>query len=282
MVRTQRPTWRSLHLAEHLHRLRRGSGLTSLEVAEQLGWDNSKVSRIENAKVYVTPTDCAHLLDLYGAGHATRASLLQLARDAKKRGWWASYGDAFATSFVDMEDVAVEINEWENQVIPGLLQTPEYARSLIRNAFPEAGDADIDRRLRARMARKPLLHRENAPYLHAVVDETAFRRAQADSPSTLVGQARALLDVPSNVTLQVLPFAAGLNRGVEGSFVLLKFAEELGPPKAYCETPGGHLYVESADDIRRCTLSFDSVQNATLSPGETADWLNQLVKECST
>lgn len=277
MARTQRPTWRSLHLAQQLRRLRQDAELTTVSVAEQLGWDNSRVSRIENAKVYVTAPDVEQMLDLYGVGSTTKAALLELARNAKKRGWWTAYGDAFTSSYVDMEDLALEIYNWETQYIPGLLQTPEYARKLLETAFPDADDEDIERRLRARMARKPVLQRKNPPELHAVVDEAAFRRI--GDPLVLSSQVRALLDLPPNVVFQVLPFTLGLSRGMEGSFVVVHLPDELGPPKAYCETPGGNLYVESAEDVRRCTLNFAAVSEAALSPEETTRWLGALLKE---
>lgn len=281
MARTQQPTWRSLHLAQRLRHIRQEAELTTVEVAEQLGWDNSRVSRIENAKVYVAPPDVEQLLDLYGVDAKTRATLLQIAKDAKKRGWWTFYGDAFTSSYVDMEDVALEIDNWETQFVPGLLQTAEYARQLLQLGDPAADEETIERRVRARMTRQTLLHRKRPPELHAVIDEAAFRRIQVDR-EVFEGQVRALLDPPSNVVIQVLPFAAGWSRGMEGSFVIVHLPKELGPPKAYCETPGGHLYVESAEDVRRCTLNFTAVSKAALSPEETAKWLGRLLKEQAT
>lgn len=280
MVRTLKPTWRSLRLATDLRRLRENAELSCESVGEQLNWDKSKVSRIETSKSYVSVSDCEQLLDLYGADTRTRTSLLDLARNAKKRGWWTAYRDVFSGTFMDMEDVAEEIDNWETEFIPGLLQTPEYARNIIQTAMPTASEDDVERRLRARMARKPLLQRANPPTLVAVLDEAVFRRMQVD-PTVLSGQIHALLEAPNNVSVQVLPFATGWNRGMEGPFVVLKFGTEIGQPKAYIDTPGGHLYVENVEDVRRCTLTFEAVRDAASTPEESADWLDRLAKECS-
>lgn len=281
MAKTLKPTWRSVRLGQDLRRLREKAKLQSLDVAEQLGWDRSKVSRIENAKVYVTPADVEAMLDLYGANTPTKSSLLSLAKDAGKRGWWTAYGDVFGGSYVDMEDLAIEIDDWENYVVPGILQTAEYARELLRGGLPGAPDEEIERRLRARMARKPLLHREKPPKLHVVLDESVFRRMQSDR-AILAGQVRALLDAPPNVIVQVLPFTAPWTAGTEGSCVVLKFDKHLSPPKAYVDSAGGDVYIESVEGVQRCTFVFDAVSKAAMSPEETAKWLGRLVKAQAT
>lgn len=278
MARTQKPTWRSVRLGQDLRRLREKAKLGSLEVAEQLGWDRSKVSRIETAKVYVTPADCEAMLDLYGVNTPTKTSLLKLAEEASKRGWWTAYGDVFGGSYVDMEDLAIEIDDWETYVVPGVLQTPEYARKLLRGGLPEAPEEEIERRLRARMARKPLLHREKPPKVHVVLDESVFRRMQSDH-DIFAGQVRALLDAPANVIVQVLPYTARWTAGTEGPCVVLKFDKQLSPPKAYVDSAGGDVYIESVEGVQRCTFVFDAVSKAAMPPEETAKWLGRLLKE---
>ena len=281
MAQTRKPTWRSVRLGQDLRRIREKAGLGSLEVAEQLGWDRSKVSRIENAKVYVTPADVEAMLDLYGANTPTKSSLLTLAKEAGKRGWWTAYGDVFGGSYVDMEDLAAEIDDWETQVVPGLLQTPEYARKIIRTTLASAPDEEIERRLRARMARKPVLHRAEPPKLHAVLDEAVLRRIQGDA-EVFRGQVRALLEAPPNVVVQMLPFRAGWNAGMDGPCVVLKFAKDLGPSKAYVDSAAGDVYVESVEGVQRCTFVFEAVKQAALSPEETAKWLGAQLKDQAT
>lgn len=278
MARTTSPTWRAKRLAGEIRRLREASDLTQEAVAEQLGWHLSKISNIERAKVSVTPTDVARVLDVIGVPSDVRSSLLDLARDAPKRGWWTAYGDVFTGSYVDMEDSAEEIWEWDPQVIAGPLQTAAYARAVFRAGYPDAPEDDIEQRVRARMARKPLLERDRgAPNFVHVIDEAALRRAPADH-AVMARQIRALLATPPNVTVQVLPFSAGLHMALDGPVIVLHFGGSI-PPKAYIETTGGDIYVESTEGVRRCSIVFEGVRNAALSPEESATWLARLAEE---
>jgi transcriptional regulator with XRE-family HTH domain len=278
MARTTSPTWRAKRLAGELRRLRDASGLTQEAVAEQLGWHLTKVSNIERAKVTVTPTDVALILDVIGVASDVRSGLVDLARNAAKRGWWAAYGDVFTGSYVDMEDSAEEIWEWGPQVIAGPLQTPAYARAVFRAVHPDAPEEEIEQRVRARMARKLLLERDKgAPRLVHVIDEAVFRRGIADR-RIMAQQIRALLNTPPNVTVQVLPFSAGLHIALDGPIIVLHFPGNI-PPKGYVETSGGDVYVESAEGVKRCTVVFNGVRKAALSPEESATWLTRLAEE---
>lgn len=278
MPRTTSPTWRAKRLAGELRRLREMSGLTQEGVAEQLGWHLSKISNIERAKVSVSPSDVGLILGVFGVSSSVRSTLVDLARDAAKRGWWTAYGDVFTGSYIDMEDSAEEIWEWGPQAISGLLQTSGYARAVIRTAHPEAPDEEIEQRVRARMARKPLLEREKgAPRLTAVIDEAVFRRAVSDR-RVMADQVRQLLNAPPTVTVRVLPFSVGLHMALDGPVIVLRFPGDL-PDKAYIETTGGDLYVESAEGVRRCTVVFRNVCDAALSPEDSASWLARMAEE---
>lgn len=278
MTPTKSPTWRAKRLAGELRRIRENSGLTQQDVAEQLGWHLSKISNIERAKVTVTPEDVGRTLDVYGVSSSVRAPLVQLAKDAGKHGWWTAYGDVFTGSYIDMEDSACEIWDWETQAIPGLLQTSTYARVILRAAQPDASREDIEQRIRGRMARKPLLEREDdAPSLTAVIDEAVFRRGVPDT-GVMAEQIQQLLKTPPNVTVRVLPFSASLHMALDGAFVVLKFPGTL-PDKAYIETTGGDLYVESAEGVKRCSLVFENVRDAALTPAESATWLTRMAEE---
>lgn len=271
-------TFRGKRLIGELRRLREAAGLSQDQVGRQLGWHFTRVSRIERGVSAVSPADTARLLDLFGVSAAVRDPLVQLARDAAVTGWWAAYGDVFTGSYIDMEDAATTIQDWELSGVPGLLQTSAYARAFIRTGTPDAPEQEIEQRVRARMARKPLLERDDPPAMQAVLDEAIFRRVPVDR-EVMGGQIRALLDVPSNVTVQVLPFAAGLHAGVGGSIVVLRFPELLSPPKAYAEGPGGDTYVESIQGVKRCIFVFEAAQRAALSPEDSTAWLAKLAEE---
>lgn len=278
MAESSDPNFRSAVLAAELRKLRDDAKLTSMTVAAQLDWNQTKISRIENAKMIVDPEDVRRLLELYGTDTATRAALLELARDAKnKHGWWASYGDPYAGRYVEMEDAATQINDFETAAVPGLLQTSAYAHLMITAHFPDAGEREIETHVRARMARKPLLDRGDAPGLHTIIDEAAFQRG-AGHTDVMAPQVQALMETPENVTVQVLPFSAGFHRALSGAFVVLHFPGRL-PDKAYVETSGGDLYVENAKDVRRCTVAFEHTSTAALSPDESTAWMAAFLKE---
>ncbi|HEY3684771.1 MAG TPA: helix-turn-helix transcriptional regulator [Streptosporangiaceae bacterium] len=281
----QSPPMRLRRLARELGAARRKAKLAQADVTARLGWNSSKISRLENGRSYPTIAEVTALLELYGTSTATRAALIELARQVKKRGWWASYGDIFTGSYMDAEDAAVEIREWENQLVPGLLQTPAYARTVFNAIWPDEDEDAIDQRVRARMARKALLDRENAPHLHAILDEAVFRRAAAHS-DVMAGQVRALTDHHANVTLQVLPFDRGLHGGIEGAFVIMSFPESedddgqwTDPDIAYIAGAAGEQYVESAEEVNRCNLTFSRIADAALTPKRTSTWLARHLKE---
>lgn len=277
MARTQSLTWRAVRLAGELRRLRESLRLSLQHVGTELGWHHSKLSRVERAEVGISSDDVAKLLDLYGVTSQKRASLMDLAEHAEDRGWWTAFGDVFTGSYMDMEDAAVRILTYEAQLIPGLLQTIAYAQANLRAGLPDASRQEIDQRLRARMARKALLSRENAPAMVAVIDEGAVRRMESDS-DVFLGQIRALLETPANVTVQILPFAATWHMAMSGPVTVLQFGEDISD-RAYVEHTAGDSYVESVEAVNRCSLVFEAAQAAALSPDDSAAWLTALAKE---
>lgn len=278
MARSRKLTFRGSRLAGELRRWRENAGLSQEQVGQHLATHFTSISRIERGLAEVQPATVTRMLDLYGVPSPTRESLVQLAKEASIVGWWTAYGDVFTGSYVDMEDSATLIRDWEIWVVPGLLQTSAYARALIRAGLPDAPDHEVEQRLRARMARKPLLERDNAPQMHAVLDEAVFRRAPTNR-DVMRGQIRALVETPPHVTIQVLPFEAGWHGGMAGPIVILDFPEELSPPKAYSEGPGGDAYIESMLGVKRCKLVFEAAQQAALSPEDTRAWLTRLAEE---
>jgi transcriptional regulator with XRE-family HTH domain len=263
------PTVRHRRLGRELRRLREHAGLTVAEVAVQLGWSISKVNRIENARIATTAADVGDACDLFGADSATKASLIQLCKDASRRGWWTAYSDVFTGSYIGMEAEAASIRMWQPLLVPGLFQTEGYARELFRQGRPDMGDSELDRRVAARMARKIVLMGESAPVLHAVIDEAVLRRSAGRG--VMVRQLDTLCEFAArdDVTVQVLPYHAGLHRGLEGAFSVLRFGEP-DPDVGYVETPAGDVYVEATDEVRRLMLTFEHLIGASLSPEDSA------------
>ncbi|MEV5706939.1 helix-turn-helix transcriptional regulator [Actinoallomurus sp. NPDC052274] len=209
MTEPHSPTVRGRKLASELRRLRKDVDLAVEEAAAQLGWSRFKVSRIEKAQTKPTIADLRAILDLYGVGNANRAALIELHKNSWRRGWWTDYSDVFRGSYVALEDDAVTIEEWSPQLIPGLLQTDDYARAVIRASLP-GDEAVVQRRVQARSARRTLLGRTDrtAPTFIAIIDEAALRRP-IGGPEVMRSQLRALLDAARrpNVSLRVMPYA---------------------------------------------------------------------------
>src|SRR5258708_2487347 len=179
MASEQSPTVRRRRLALELRRLREAAKLTCEEVAEHLECSASKISRVETGRVSVSPRDVRDMLELYGVPPQQREGLVQLARDSRQKGWWHAYSDSiqpqFAT-YLGLESAASEIRIYEVSLIPGLLQTEDYARAVISAGFMNSPSEDVERRVARRMARQPAVTRDDPPKIWAGLDEAALRR----------------------------------------------------------------------------------------------------------
>ncbi|MFC6879730.1 MULTISPECIES: helix-turn-helix domain-containing protein [Actinomadura] len=282
MVQPHSPTVRGRRLARELRQLRADAEITPEQAAVRLGWSRFKISRIERAQTKPSAADLNAMLDLYGADGGRRAALDHLAKNAWRRGWWTSYKDVFTGSYVGLEDEAATIRSWQIQVIPGLLQTELYARHLLEAAFP--GDpAAVDRRLQARMARKTLLSRKDAPVLDVVLDEAALRR-KVGSRLAMKEQllAIALASERPNVTVRVLANEAGAHAGLGGPFVILGFGAVLDEPDVvYVEGFGGDVFLESADEVARSNLTFNRICDVAMPPERSVAFIADVAEELS-
>ena len=280
MASESSPTVRGRFLALELKRLRDWAELTQLQAAQGLGWSESKISRIEAARQGVSAADVERLIGMYGVSEGERLKLLELARAAKKRGWWQKYGGAFTGPFVGLEDGASRIWEWEPQLVPGLLQTADYAREVIRAGLENPTEADVRDRVQARMARRELLNRgDDAPHLHAIIDEAVLRRTIGDADVMrdqlyeLAARARR-----SNVTLQVMPFSAGTHAGLEGPHIVLGFDEDV-LDIGFVEVSSGPVYLESVAEVALLKLKFERLTSKALSPEKSADLVKAALEE---
>lgn len=279
MPSTYSPTVRLRRLSRELRRMREEKGLTPDAAAAQLGWSRSKVSRIETGRTMASRSDVAAVCDLYGANSSERAGLIQLASEVRQRGWWTAYADVFTGSYIGLEDEAALIRQWEVQLIPGLLQTEDYARTVISMHRPEG---DAQRRVMARMARRTLLSQPNAPSFNAILDEAVLRRP-IGGRRVMHEQLEALLIAArrTNVTIQVLPYQAGEHAGLEGAFTILSFSDENDPNVAYVESTAGDIYVESTEQVQRCTLIFERIRGAALSPEDSLRLISETKEDLS-
>ncbi|MFF0577901.1 helix-turn-helix domain-containing protein [Streptosporangium saharense] len=267
---TRSPTVRHRRLGRELRKLREQAGLSPEEASRQLGWSRSKLNRVENARLLPGATDIGNACDLYGVDSTGKAGLVQLGKDAGKRGWWTAYSDVFTGSYIALETEATTIRKWEPILIPGLFQNEDYAREIIRTARPALSDAEVDRHVDARMARKMNLLGTRAPIMHALIDEGALTRP-VGSPGVMGRQLDDVLKVVDwpNVIVQVLPLTTGAHCGMQGGFSVLSFGNE-DPDVGYAEGPGGDVYIEAADQVRGLILTFERLAGMCLSPEKSA------------
>lgn len=273
------PSVRARRVARLLREYREQAGLTATSAAASLGWSQGKVSHIESARNKPSQHDIGLMLDLYGITSHDGAALMALAREAERRNWWTDYIGVLNGPYVALEDEATEILNYAPQVIPGLLQTQDYAREIITAGMPGVVE-DVDQRLRARMARQMVLTRDQSPpSLHVILDEAILERpiggpdVMRDQMYRLGSEARR-----PNVTIQVLPKAIGTHPGLEGSLIVLRFAEPLDPDVGYSEGFHGGTYLESPQQVARCNVSFERLSELALTPQESAAVIDAAAK----
>lgn len=256
------PTVRLWQLTETLRQLRERSGLTLDEAAEKLSamggkWSRSKLSRIENREQGVKDFDVERLLDTYEVTEPeSRRWILGLVARVRERGYWSAIRNDLPADFhelLSVEDALLSIRQLEMIVIPGLLQTPEYARALITGVNPGLPHDVAERRVIARIARQRVLTRPDPLQYHVILDEAVLTRP-IGSAAVMRGQLDKLIGAGESerITVQVLPMAAGANPAVEGSFSLLTLPEPI-PDFGYAERPGGAAYIEDRDEVRTLT-----------------------------
>jgi transcriptional regulator with XRE-family HTH domain len=277
------PTVRRRRLAAELRTLREAARLTCEEVAEHLECSASKISRVETGRVSVSPRDVRDMLSLYGVDEERRESLVQLARESRQKGWWHAYSDTiqpwFAT-YVGLEDASAEIRTYEVSLVPGLLQTEDYARTVISAGNITGAQEDVERRVALRMARQPALTGADPPQLWAVLDEAALRRA-VGGPGLMRLQLDHLAECAAmpNVAVQVIPFGAGAHPGMGKPFVILGFRERADPDVVYLEDLTSTLYLEDADEIDTYNRLFNHLRATALSFEESAALITSVAKD---
>ena len=275
----QSPTLRGRRLALELMRRREAVGLSREEAARQLEWSTSTIFRIETGRSRPQPGNVRVLLDLYGVTGAERDGLIQLARESRQPGWWHSFRDVLPNPYevyIGLEAGAASIRNFEPVVIPGLLQTEDYARKMFRGGPRELDQDEVERRVQVRMERQRILAKENRPRLWAVIDEAVIRRVVGD-PHVMREQLLHLVESAEQgkTTLQVVPFSAGAHAGTTGPFVILDFPGPTDPAVVYVETLAGDIYLEERADVTRYTIAFDRLLAAALHPDESVRLVEQ-------
>ncbi|WP_435111366.1 helix-turn-helix domain-containing protein [Nocardiopsis synnemataformans] len=273
------PTVRRRRLSAELIALREKAQLTLEQAAAKLEWSRAKIANIETGKrkrPYVT--DVELLLNIYGVtDEAHIEAFRDLTRQARTQGWWTKYGDLL-DAYTGFEAEASSISTYQPNVIPGLLQTPDYAAASARAAINSSDD--VERIVDARMRRQQILKTARPPRLWSVIDEAVIARGAGTK--VMREQIQHLVEMAerhTNITVQLLPFSAGLHAGASGPFVILDFPVAADPSLVYLETRHDGLYLEEPEVIADYRTVLGHVQGAALSPAESVTHLTSLIEE---
>ncbi|PSK89405.1 helix-turn-helix protein [Murinocardiopsis flavida] len=276
------PTVGKRQLARELRRSREAAKFTLDQVADELDWAKTKVHNYEHGRwTRGNLTDLRALLDLYGIHEPERrASLENLMRDAKRRGWWSAFGDAFDGSLPAFEDEATQMSSYEPVFIPGLLQKREYATSLM-NAYAFLAPDDIERKVEARMRRQEILNRQSPPIVSFVIEEAAVQR-MIGIPKVFGPQVQHLIDLAQNashVSIQVMPLRSGLHGALGSSFVILDFAGDYDLSIVHTETATRSGYLENKEEVALHRTMFTHACGSALSQEDSSALLTGLLQQ---
>ncbi len=281
------PTVRRRRLGSELRRLRESHSIELEEVADRVGLPPKKLSRIETGKAPTRTSYLKALLELYGVDDpGQRRVMLEMARDGHQRGWWAVWDGVLPTGFgiwVGLEAEAASLRVYEAQVVHGLLQTEDYARSVMSTVRRRQTGEEIERLVRLRMQRQGALHRPHPLDLWIILDEAVLHRMAGPS-RILREQLEHLYEACHwpNVTLQVLGFASGLHPGLGGSFTIIEFPERLDPDVVYTEGVTGQPYIEERDHLVRAHVeAFDLLRASALPPAQSARLIQSISERSS-
>ncbi|WP_433263734.1 helix-turn-helix domain-containing protein [Actinosynnema sp. CS-041913] len=280
MPQNQGPGVRRRVLASALVQLREEAGLSFDDVIRELGFSKSKISRIESAITGVSIVDTKALAELYRADPEKLQWLLRLAKVAKKRGWWHVYGDVlfdWFSEYVVLESEANTVSIFEIDLVPGLFQTPAYARQVMRAYAPDARDEVIDKRAELRQTRQHRVE-DGSLVVWGILDEAALRRVVGGSEvhQEQLLHLLKLAELP-NVTLQVLPFDKGQHMAMGTAFHLLKFLDF--PSVVYIDNLTGGLYLDDAAEVERYSLVFNHLRASALDPRESVALIRRVIGE---
>lgn len=276
--RAKPPTVRLRRLAAELRRLREESGYSREQVEDETGVHEGTLYRIETTRARPQRRTLITLLNLYSVPDSLRSELLELAKaaDGAQPYHWQLPGEYGA--YISFETEARSLHNYESLFIPGLLQTEDYAREVIRGTLPLANADQVEQRVQARMERQRRLAEDTPLTVWAIMDEAAVRR-MVGGVKIMIAQLAHLLEAAKepNVTLQVITFDMGAHPGMPGSFVYLEF-DDPNPELVYVDTLAGDLFLEGEPDVRTYSSMFDHLRAIALSPALT-DGLISTVKK---
>jgi DNA-binding XRE family transcriptional regulator len=276
------PTVRRRRLGSELRKLREMKGMTAEEVAARLLVSQSKISRLENGRRSISQRDVRDLCGVYGVEDARIVdSLMQMAKESRQQGWWHAFGDVPYSVYIGLETDAQSLRVYESLVVPGLLQTPEYARAVIEGMWPEATQSEVDKRVQVRLKRQDRITDSRRPLRYWVVlDEAALRRVAGDR-HIMGAQVEHLVACSSlpHVTLQLLPYSMGAHPGMYGKFAILEFEDASDATVVYLEGVTSDLYLEKPSEVHDYSMMYEHLRALALGPEQSRQFLREIVAD---
>jgi transcriptional regulator with XRE-family HTH domain len=275
------PTVLRILLGTQLRRLRESRGVTAQAAARAIRGSESKISRIELGRNAVREVDIADLLNLYGiTDQAEREQLLTLASQANQQGWWHRYQDVLPNwfqSYIGLEESAESIRSFDNQFVPGLLQTEDYALAVFQ--LGAYSDDETDRLVYLRKERQRRFA-SGGLRLWAIIDEVALRRPVGNA-GLMRGQLEHLLDISvrPGLTLQVTPFLTGASYAAPSSFSILSFAVDDLPDVVYVEQLTSAMYLDKRADVDRYAEAMDHIWATSYTAEQTKELIRTIIAD---
>jgi transcriptional regulator with XRE-family HTH domain len=281
------PAVQRRRLRAELRRARLDAGLTQEAVASAMDWSLSKLIRIENGSVNISTNDLRAVLQHYNIKDEKRtAELLALSRASRERSWWSTYRDSMSNRLIQLieyENAAYISRHFEDLVMPGLLQTTDYMRVSTKQLAPDMSAKQVDTVIEVRLKRQELLKRSDAPLLFFIVDESVIRRV-VGGKDVMLRQLEHLIEAADTprITVEVIPFSAGLLPGLQSPFVIHEFPDAADDDVLYLESPRGDLLSrDDLDEILTFREDFERLRRASLGPEGTIDFLRGVIAEQS-
>jgi transcriptional regulator with XRE-family HTH domain len=278
-------------LGRYLRDWRTQAGLTIAEASRLMEWGASTLQRLEKGQAdRIRTIDIQELCRIYGIPDGLADGLKGLAQQAAVKSWWHAYGDLIPENFdvyVGLEASAQQLSSYQSELVLGLLQTADYATALHRLGYPDEPEAELERRVQLRLQRQALITRKASPATVAVVLHESVLRRVVGGAKVMAAQLRHLADLSTsnNVSVRILPFAAGIPLGDStGPFTVLEFGTDskgqpVEPPVVYVEGFTGDLYLERPVDVQRYRRAHECLQRAALDIQTSRHLLRQIAKE---
>ncbi|MFI5897660.1 helix-turn-helix domain-containing protein [Actinoplanes sp. NPDC051513] len=278
---------RNRELGALLRGYREARNLTAAQVAADVGLSPAAISRLENASRSSPRSGPPHvraLCSYYGLDAQTTERLVRLAKEGSQPGWWQRYNlESLTATYLDLESAAVSIENFEASVVPGLLQTKDYTIEVIEPLRLQFSADQLAETVESRFQRQQILHGENPLLFHAVIDEAILHRVigNRDVMRRQLSHVRRLASDLPNVTVQILPFSAGSNPGLDGTFAVMNFDEDLLPAVIYAEGQLGQIFEDDPEQVKRLKHAFTSLAGLALDAPRSLSLIDERIHALS-